>query len=98
MTARLRFLLDAIAAPDPAAAGQLLDASRGLATDSLQVGASRAESVEHFIAPLECYAYAGDTALHFAAAAYRSELISRLVELGADVDARNRRGAAPLHY
>lgn len=98
MTAQLRLLLDAIATSDPAAVDQLLQGSNGLATDILGVGATRAESGEHFIGPLECYAYAGDTALHFAAAAYQPELIARLIAQGADVEARNRRGAAPLHY
>jgi hypothetical protein len=98
MPANLRRLVDAIATSDPAEAGRLLDASPDLARDSLRVGATRAESGEHFIAALDCYAYAGDTALHFAAAAYRPELIRRLLERGADVDARNRRGATPLHY
>ncbi len=41
---------------------------------------------------------AGDTALHIAAAAYRTDLAQRLVAAGADVRARNRRGAEPLHY
>src|SRR5262249_38081810 len=44
------------------------------------------------------YAYAGDTPLHIAAAAYRPAIVHRLIALGADVRARNRRGAEPLHY
>ena len=64
----------------------------------MRVGASRAEPAVHFIAPLGTYAYAGDTALHFAAVAYRPDLIARLLAAGADVGARNRRGATPLHY
>jgi hypothetical protein len=53
----------------------------------------------------ECYLdeighhlYAGDTPLHVAAAAYRVPMIWELVACGADVRARNRRGAEPLHY
>jgi ankyrin repeat protein len=42
--------------------------------------------------------YAGDTPLHAAAAAYRYALVPTLTEMGADVRARNRRGAYPLHY
>lgn len=42
--------------------------------------------------------YAGYTALHIAAAAHRRELAESLCTRGADVRARNRRGAEPLHY
>ena len=44
------------------------------------------------------YVYAGDTALHVAAAAYRQEIVPKLIATGANVRARNRRGAEPLHY
>src|SRR5262249_5847037 len=43
------------------------------------------------------YAYAGTTVLHVAAAAYREDMVRQLIALGADVRARNRRGAEPLH-
>ena len=42
--------------------------------------------------------YAGDTALHIAAAGYRHQLAGELVDRGANVRAVNRRGATPLHY
>ncbi|MGZ3304508.1 MAG: ankyrin repeat domain-containing protein, partial [Asticcacaulis sp.] len=42
--------------------------------------------------------YAGDTALHIAAAVYEIDVARRLLSMGADVMARNRRGAEPLHY
>jgi hypothetical protein len=42
--------------------------------------------------------YAGDTALHAAAAAHRPEIVRQLIAMGGDVRARNRRGAEPLHY
>jgi ankyrin repeat protein len=42
--------------------------------------------------------YAGDTALHVAAAAYQRELAESRGANRADVRARNRRGADPLHY
>jgi ankyrin repeat protein len=42
--------------------------------------------------------YAGDTGLHIAAAGYRSEIARLLLSAGADVGARNRRGAQPVHY
>jgi ankyrin repeat protein len=42
--------------------------------------------------------YAGDTALHLAAAALRSRAVAALLECGADANAENRRGATALHY
>jgi hypothetical protein len=42
--------------------------------------------------------YAGDTALHMAAAAFRRGVAQLLVAHGADCRAKNRRGAEPLHY
>jgi ankyrin repeat protein len=42
--------------------------------------------------------YGGDTALHVAAAGHRPELAHLLLSAGADVSARNRRGAQSLHY
>ena len=42
--------------------------------------------------------YAGDTPLHAAAAGYRVDLARALLKTGANISARNRRGAAPLHY
>ncbi len=44
------------------------------------------------------YAYGGDTALHIAAAGYHTGFARALVSAGADVSAKNRRGAQPLHY
>jgi ankyrin repeat protein len=42
--------------------------------------------------------YTGDTLLHLAAAAIQPAIARSLVEGGGKVDARNRRGAQPLHY
>ncbi len=47
---------------------------------------------------IDHYVYAGDTALHVAAAGYRVEILRLLLDMGGDVSARNRRGAEPLHY
>lgn len=44
------------------------------------------------------YLYAGDTALHMAAAAFRRRVAKLLIEHGAHCRAKNRRGAEPLHY
>jgi ankyrin repeat protein len=43
------------------------------------------------------YIVAGDTALHFAAAAYRPEIVRQLIAAHANVHARNRFGDQPLH-
>jgi ankyrin repeat protein len=51
-----------------------------------------------FLASIHHAIYCGDTALHVAAAAYQREVAEWLVMRGADVRARNRRGAEPLHY
>jgi ankyrin repeat protein len=42
--------------------------------------------------------YAGDTALNVAAAAHQRGTAESLIGRGANVRARNRRGAEPLHY
>jgi hypothetical protein len=51
-----------------------------------------------WLAEIGHYVYVGDTALHVAAAGYGAGAVRALVAAGADVAARNRRGAAPLHY
>ena len=60
-------------------------------------GATRQET-SNFFAEIGHYLYAGDTALHMAAAAFRREIAALLVAEGANCRARNRRGAEPLHY
>jgi hypothetical protein len=75
-----------------------LATSPALAAMSSPVGASRQESSAFFFADIAHYLYAGDTALHMAAAAFRRHVAALLVEHGADCRARNRRGAEPLHY
>ncbi len=72
--------------------------SPALAATSSEVGASRQESAAFFFADIAHYLYAGDTALHMAAAAFRRQVAALLVAHGADPRAKNRRGAEPLHY
>lgn len=69
-----------------------------LATMALASGATRGEAKAFFFDEIKHYVYRGDTALHVAAAAFRRDVASLLVRHGADVHARNRLGAAPLHY
>jgi ankyrin repeat protein len=88
----------AVAAGDVASASKLLTASPDLARACLGEGATRAASKEYFLDEIGHYVYQGDTALHIVAAAHRSGLVRELVAAGADVRARNRRGAEPLHY
>ena len=88
----------AIARGDETKALRLLRASPGLASQALTVGASRADSTSHFLRSIERHVYAGDTALHVAAAGYRVAIARELVALGAHPSARNRLGAEPLHY
>ena len=75
-----------------------LAASPALATTSSEVGATRQQSSTFFFAEIAHYLYAGDTALHMAAAAFRREVAALLVAHGANCRAKNRRGAEPLHY
>jgi len=85
-----RFLV-AIAAGDHSLVTASLDAAPALATARL------GRRDEFFIAECRTQVYEGDTALHAAAFAYDVGLARDLVARGADVRARNRRGAEPLH-
>jgi hypothetical protein len=69
-----------------------------LAMTASGAGATRQDSSTFFFADIAHYLYAGDTALHMAAAAFRRQVVALLVAHGADCRARNRRGAEPLHY
>ncbi len=84
-------LIAAIAAGERETVRGMLDAAPELAT------ARVARPEEFFAAQCRAQVYAGDTALHAAAFAYDPDLVRDLVGRGADVRARNRRGAEPLH-
>jgi len=96
-TALMR-LVRTIVAADNSTALDLLAASPLLARVHFQYGASRQAAKTYYIDTISHYVYAGDTALHLAAAAYRREIAQKLIALGADARASNRRGAEPLHY
>lgn len=88
-----------IANGNVAAATRTLKQASSLATARLeQLGATRQTASEYYLEVIGHYLYRGDTALHIAAAGYQPKLAQLLVTAGADVNARNRRGAAPLHY
>jgi ankyrin repeat protein len=91
-------LCRAIAAGDDAAVSRALRRTPDLAQARIVAGATRARVKDYFLDDIRHYVYAGDTALHIAAAAGDGKLVRRLLTLGADVSARNRRGATPLHY
>jgi hypothetical protein len=93
----LMALARAIVADDPAISLRLLAASPALASARFAEGATRQTAKRYYIDEIARYVYAGDTALHIAAAAYRREVVQRLLTMGADVRASNRRGAEPLH-
>jgi len=90
-------LVTAIVSADTTKALGLLTASPELAIACFQSGATRATSHPFFLDQIKRYVFAGDTALHIAAASYQVELVRMLIERGADVHARNRMGDQPLH-
>jgi ankyrin repeat protein len=90
-TADLTSLLVAIANLDHQAAIDLLGATPSLATATL------ARADEFFLAERLAQVYEGDTALHAAGFSYDSEMARDLITRGAQIRARNRRGAEPLH-
>ena len=75
-----------------------LRATPALAAIASPVGATRQQATDFFFTSISHYLYAGDTALHMAAAASSRPMAKLLVSRGADCRARNRRGAEPLHY
>jgi ankyrin repeat protein len=84
-------VMRAVGSGEHAVAQQLLAASPSLSRARLL------STEEFFLDACGAQVYAGDTALHAAAFAYDTGFARRLVEAGADVRARNRRGGEPLH-
>jgi ankyrin repeat protein len=91
-------LMRGIVAGDAAVVAQLLATSPVSASSSLRQGATRRSAPDYFFDEIAHYLLAGDTPLHAAAAAHRPAIVHQLLSMGADVGARNRRGAQPLHY
>jgi ankyrin repeat protein len=88
----------AIAAREHARVRARLREDPSLAVATLDAGATRAMAREFFLDDIRHYVYAGDTALHVAAAAHDVAMARTLIRLGASVAIENRRGAQPLHY
>ena len=95
----LRRLVDAIVNNHRTAFSRMMGECPTLATATFQNGATRQGSStgSNFLVQIGHYINSGDTALHFAAASYRSEMAGELINAGAQVRARNRRGTEPLH-
>ena len=77
---------------------RLLESSPALTRATLRGGATRDDPRTYWLEEIRHNVYAGDTALHVAGAACRPTTTTSLIARGADVGARNRRGAEPLHY
>jgi hypothetical protein len=88
----LRTLHRAILDDNAAAVKQLLAADAGLTTRLVDQPKLYDSGIFHWI-------YAGDTALHLAAAGHRVEIVRLLLAAGADPNAAaNHRRSSPLHY
>ena len=94
----LKAFVEVIVSGDSETAIRLLNASPHLAKERAARGATRQASKETFFDRIKHYINEGDTALHMAAAAKQTRIAEELILRGADVRARNRRGAEPLHY
>ena len=85
-------ILTAILDDDRPRTSELLKAGPTLATRLIQEPRLCQSKIFHWI-------YAGDTALHVAAAGYRVELVRLLLTAGADPNStKNHRQSGPLHY
>jgi len=93
-----RVFVEAIVRGDDVAAIKMLVGSPPLALARAGRGATRQAPEHNFFEQIRHYMYEGDTALHMAAAASRPHIVGELLARGADIRARNRRGAEPLHY
>ena len=92
MSEAFESLLAAILQDDSPVARKLLKTDRGLSSGVVERSRLYETEVAHWL-------YAGDTALHLAAAGYRVEIAQLLLASGADPNSvRNHRLSGPLHY
>ncbi len=90
--------VQAIARNDQVQVSALLAGAPELALARLEVGATRQTAEEYFLDEIDHYVYAGDTALHIAAAAYQASFACELIDArGGDLGSESpRRPAASL--
>src|SRR5260370_36728441 len=93
----LRELVAVIIAGDAAKVSRVLAESPALAVACFQSGAARQTEKPSYPDQIGRYIFAGDTALHIASAAYKTEIVRKLITAGADTHARNRLGDQALH-
>jgi Ankyrin repeats (many copies)/Ankyrin repeat len=94
--AELMALARAIVSADDAVVMRMLTSNPALASARFAEGATRQGANVYYFE--ECgYIYQGHTALHVAASVYRSPIVRQLIAAGADIRARNRHGAEPIH-
>ena len=91
-------LIRAVIRGETSVVSRMIAVDPGLATAQAEGGATRQNAREFYFEEIRHYLYAGDTALHMAAAAFQRAVAELLVRRGANCRARNRRGAEPLHY
>ncbi|MBX9721810.1 MAG: ankyrin repeat domain-containing protein [Candidatus Obscuribacterales bacterium] len=91
-------LIKAIVLSDESRVAKLLAAHPHLACLWLRVDAVRGQQNTHFFDEIQHQLYIGDTPLHAAAAAFNLSIAAALLKIGANVSAKNRRGAEALHY
>lgn len=94
----LMSLIRAIADNDVTRVKRLIDSSPSLCREFFTKGATRQNEIDFYFDKIRHYLVAGDTPLHAAAAAYNQKIAKILVKEGAEISARDRRGAEPLHY
>jgi hypothetical protein len=91
-------LIQAIVSGDGARVADFLNRTPTLVHERAATGATRNGAPTYFFEAIRHYLYAGDTALHMAAAAFKPDIAQSLIDRGADCSSKNRRGAEPLHY
>src|SRR3954471_2508749 len=84
-------LVHAIISGDDGKVADLVNASPALLHEQAAIGATRNGSEAYFFEAIAHYMYAGDTALHMAAAGFQPEIVGALLDRGADRSVRNRR-------
>src|SRR3981189_2128009 len=83
-------LVRTIVSGDTDKAAHLAENSPTLVHARAAVGATRQGAEPYFFEAIQHYLYAGDTALHMAAAAFKCEIAQDLIDRGADRSAKNR--------